>query len=77
LGHTISTEEVAVDPKKIKAIMDWPTPQSVTKVISFMGLVLYYKMFIKRFSKIGHPITSLQRKGKKFVWSTECEANFQ
>jgi hypothetical protein len=42
-----------------------------------MGLARYYRRFIKRFSKIGHPITSLQRKGKKFVWSTECEANFQ
>jgi hypothetical protein len=42
-----------------------------------MGLVGYYRRFIKGFSKIVHPITSLQRKGKKFVWSTECEAIFQ
>jgi hypothetical protein len=57
--------------------MDWPTPWNVTEVRSFMGLVGYYRRFIKGFSKIGHPITSLQRKGMKFVWSTECEANFQ
>jgi hypothetical protein len=51
--------------------------RNVTKVIVFMGLVGYYKRFIKGFSKIGHPITSLRRKGKNFLWSTECEASFQ
>jgi hypothetical protein len=42
-----------------------------------MGLDGYYRRFIKGFSKINHPITSLQRKGMKFVWSTKCEAIFQ
>jgi hypothetical protein len=42
-----------------------------------MGLDGYYRRFIKGFSKIGNPITSLQRKGKKFVWSPECEDSFQ
>jgi hypothetical protein len=57
--------------------MDWPAPRNVTEVRYFMGLVGYYRRFIKGFSKIGNPITSLQRKGNKFVWSPECEANFQ
>jgi hypothetical protein len=42
-----------------------------------MGLVGYYRRFIEGFSKIGHPITSLQKKGVKFVWSTKCEESFQ
>jgi hypothetical protein len=46
-------------------------------VRSFMGLAGYYHRFIKGFSKIGHPITSLQRKGVKFVWSEKCEEIFQ
>jgi hypothetical protein len=49
----------------------------VTEVISFMGLVGYYKIFIARFSKIAHPITSLKKKGMKFQWSLECEKSFQ
>jgi hypothetical protein len=76
LGHIISAEGVAVDPEKIKEIMDWPAPRNVTEVRYFMGLDGYYKRFIKGFSKIGNPITSLQRKGNKFVWSPECEASF-
>jgi hypothetical protein len=37
----------------------------------------YYKSFIKGFSKIVHPITSLKKKGVKFEWSAKCEENFQ
>jgi hypothetical protein len=41
-----------------------------------MGLVGYYKRFIVGFSKIVHPITSLQKKGTKFEWRLKCENNF-
>jgi hypothetical protein len=59
LGHVISEEGVAVDPDKIKAIMDWPTLKDVSDIRSFMSLEGYYRGFIKGFSKIGFPITSL------------------
>jgi hypothetical protein len=42
-----------------------------------MGLVGYYRRFIVGFLRISHPITSLQRKGKKFQWTEECEKSFQ
>jgi hypothetical protein len=51
---------VVVDPDKIKAITDWPTPKDVSDIISFMDLAGYYRRFIKGFSKIGCPITSVE-----------------
>jgi hypothetical protein len=42
-----------------------------------MPLAGYYIRFIAGFSRIAHPITSLQRKGKKFQWKKECERSFQ
>jgi hypothetical protein len=68
---------VVVDHEKIKAIMDWPTPKDVFDIRSFMGLEGYYRRFIKGFFKIGFPITSLQKKGVKFIWTSECEEKFQ
>jgi hypothetical protein len=65
-----------VDPKKIEYIRGWPTPNNVLEVISVMGLVGYYRRFIVRFSKISHPITSLQNKGIKFDWTSGCEDKF-
>jgi hypothetical protein len=51
-------------------------PKNVTKVRSFMGLSSYYRRFIKGFSKIASPITSFQKKGVKFEWTSKCEESF-
>ena len=77
LGHIISEEGIAIDPEKIEVVKGWATPKNVTEVRSFMGLAGYYKRFISRFSRIAHPITSLQRKGVKFQRKIECEKSFQ
>jgi len=66
-----------MDPEKIKAIREWSVLRNVIKVRSFMGLSGYYRRFIAWFSRIAHPITSLQRKEKKFQWTKECERSFQ
>jgi hypothetical protein len=65
-GHIISAEGITVDPKKIEAIRGWPVPRNVTEIRSFMDIFGYYRRFIKGFSKIASPITSLQNKGVKF-----------
>jgi hypothetical protein len=77
LGHIISKDGIAVNPKKIEAIREWSALKNVAEVRSFMGIVGYYKIFIEGFSKIAHPITSLQRKGVKFQWTLDCEKSFQ
>jgi len=69
LGHVISKEDITVDPKKIRAIMEWVAPRNVDEVRYFMGLAGYNRSFIRKFSHIAYPITSLQRKGKKFEWT--------
>jgi hypothetical protein len=77
LGHIISKEGIDMDPDKVGAIREWSVPKNVIEVKSFMGLVGYYKRFITGFSKIAYPITSLQRKEKKFQWTEVCEKIFQ
>ena len=42
LGHIISEEWIAVDPKKIRANEGWPTPRNVSEVRYFMALAGYY-----------------------------------
>eukprot|EP00253_Pinus_taeda_P012166 PITA_12166 len=68
---------IAVDPEKIRDIMKWPTPKNVDEVRSFMGLAGYYRRFIRNFSCITYPITSLQKKGKKIEWTKECASSFE
>ena len=77
LGLIISEEGISVDPEKIDSIMNWPAPRNVTDVRSLTGLEGYYRRFIEGFSKVAHAITSLQRKGIKFEWTSKCEQSFQ
>jgi len=77
LGHMISKDGIAVDPDKIKAIINWHVPRDVSNVRSFIGITSYYRKFIEGFSKIAYPITSLKKKGKKYEWSEKCEESFK
>ena len=77
LGHIISESGISVDPSKIEAIQNWKRPKSVTEIHSFLGLAGYYRRFIKDFSRVVLPLTSLTRKGIRFIWSDKCEASFQ
>jgi hypothetical protein len=77
LGHVISSEGIAVDPCKVRDVLDWEPPKSVHQVRSFLGLAGYYRRFIPNLSKISKPITELLKKGIKYVWSKECDEVFQ
>ena len=56
LGHIVSSEGIATDPEKIRCVKDWPVPQTLEQLQSFLGFVGYYRRFIKDFSKISRPL---------------------
>jgi hypothetical protein len=73
----ISPEGIAVDPSKVREVLDWKPPMSMSQVQSFLGLASYYRRFIPNFSKIVKLITELLKKGNKYVWSDACDEAFQ
>ena len=77
LGHILSAEGVAVDPSKVKDVLDWKPPTTVHQVRSFLGLAGYYRRFILDFSKVSKSITELLKNQVKFAWSSDCEEAFQ
>jgi hypothetical protein len=77
LGHIISEGGIFVDPSKVKDVLSGNTPQNVSDIRSFLGLVGYYRRFIEEFFKISKPMTELLEKSKTFEWTHRCEASFQ
>ncbi|XP_047313934.1 uncharacterized mitochondrial protein AtMg00860-like [Impatiens glandulifera] len=77
LGHIISPRGIEVDPANVEVVKGWGAPVSVIEVRSFLGLAGYYRRFIKGFSKITLPLTTLTRKDHKFVWTEECADSFE
>ena len=66
LGFEVSKDGIHASPEKVKAVLDWPRPQSVHDIRSFLGLASYYRKFIKGFLQLAKPLTDLTR--DKAVW---------
>jgi hypothetical protein len=77
LGHIINRDGLAVDPKKVAAILDWKTPKDVRGIKSFIGMAGYYRCFIEGFSKIARPMTALLAKKVEFKWTPTCQKSFE
>jgi hypothetical protein len=77
LGHVLSAKVIAVDPSKVKDILESNSPTTVHQVRSFLGLASYYCRFISDFSKIVKPITGLLKNDTKFDWSSNCNEAFE
>jgi hypothetical protein len=66
LCHIISEGGIFVDPSKVKDVLSWNTPQNVSDIRSFLGLIVYYRRFIEGFSKISRPMIQLLEKCNTF-----------
>ena len=56
LGHVILTNGMAMDLDKVNVLTSWPPPRSVWGLRGFLGLVGYYRHFIKDFGAIATPL---------------------
>lgn len=63
LGHLITPEGIKPNPSKISAIKNYPLPKTQKEIKAFLGLVGYYRRFIKNFARIVFPMTKCLKKG--------------
>ncbi|GFH17889.1 uncharacterized protein HaLaN_14611 [Haematococcus lacustris] len=69
LGHLVTAGGIVVDPDKFSTIANWPIPQSLQALQSFLGAANYVRKFVCNFSNIAAPLTNLCGKGGvAFPW---------
>ena len=76
LGLILRPGEIAMDTAKLSGINDWPTPQKVKDIRSFLGFANYYWRFIGNYSNITCPLINLTKKDKTWNWSPPCQMAF-
>ncbi len=76
LGYIISSEGVRMDPEKIQAVVDWPTPDSRKTLQRFLGFANFYRRFIRNYSQLAAPLTALTSTNMTFRWSEAASAAF-
>ncbi|GKB91615.1 putative mitochondrial protein [Tanacetum coccineum] len=76
LDHVISKEGVSTEPNKVRAMQDWPTPTTLKQLRGFLGLIGYYRRFIKGFASLSRPLTQLLKKNA-FKWNLEAQLSFE
>jgi hypothetical protein len=74
LGVIIGKGKVRMNPVKVQGIAQWPTPQTVKDVRSFLGFCNFYRAFVKNFSHQTRPLNDLTQKLNKWTWG-EKEQN--
>lgn len=83
LGYKITTNGIAPDPAKVKAILNIDRPKNMKQVKAFIGLIQYYRDIWPRRSHILAPIVDLtkgydkKKKLKPIKWTPQCEKAFQ
>ncbi|KAL0195242.1 hypothetical protein M9458_008814 [Cirrhinus mrigala] len=70
LGYVISSERVAMDEKKVNAVLNWPRPTTLKELQCFLGFSNFYRRFIHQFSSVAAPLTAMVKKGaSRLTWT--------
>ena len=79
LGHYLSREGIRPISSRLDTIRNFPQPETVTQLRSFLGIVNYCHRFIKNASSILAPLTALSTGPKRSIvkWNPVATDSFQ
>jgi len=76
LGFELSYRSIKASPDKVKAVQNFPIPQSVKDLRSFLGLASFYRRLVPHFADIAKALTQLTKKDNIWDWNQECQESF-
>ena len=76
LGHIFGQGTLKPNPDKVKIVADMKSPKNIKQLIQALGLMNYFKKFMKDYSKIAKPLYELLKKEAEYLWTEEHEKAF-
>ena len=77
LGVLITEGQAKMDPAKVQAVVDWPTPKTLKDTQAFLGFCNFYRRFIQDYSDMARPLFALTRKDTPFEWKEPQNTAFR
>ncbi|KAK3505715.1 hypothetical protein QTP70_004361, partial [Hemibagrus guttatus] len=75
--NTATQQGVEMDQTKVCAVTEWPEPTTVRELQRFLGFANFYWRFIRNYSSIASPLTSLLKsKPRRLVWNEMAREAF-
>jgi hypothetical protein len=75
LGHLFSSHGVHANPSKLASMTNWPIPRNIKSLQGFLGLIGYYRKFIRGYGTLAAPLTILLKKNA-FTWTDDATVAF-
>ena len=89
LGHEVSGSGISPEAQKLAVVQQWPAPQTVKELRTFLGFASYYRRFIANFARIAgplhqlvnnslHELKTIKRLSRPFAekWDPKCQEAF-
>ena len=80
LGHILSHKKIRPNPEAVSTILKWVKPADGSNkkkaLRGFLGMVGWYRKFIKNFAHTAKPLFNLLKDEVKWDWNDECQRAF-
>ncbi len=76
LGHVVSKDDTKLNSGKIEVVLHFPKLMTITNIRSFLGLIRYYRNYIRGYSQLATSLFELTKKDVDFVWNLGYQQAF-
>ena len=76
VGISISKDGLSITKDRAQAVLDLQAPTNKKKLQQALGFLSYNRRFVFQYAELSHCLYKLLGKDSKWIWTEECQRNF-